>query len=285
MQFWAVSGTRCASHVQDAARMLPDFQVFLGSLWNTVCRQCSGRVWAVAGIQPSFRAFLDSFWDTGCNLIFRQIWEVLRHGVQGTSGKRLGRGIFRQLLEPGVQAVSETRLGCGRDAAWFPGIFRQFLGHGNFWDALGLLYESSDFQAFLGSFLDTVFKLCPGYDRDVTLFSGISRQFQGHGVQAMTRTHQGYVGMQPDFQAFLGSSWTWCAGRVWDASWPLVLAMSGRLVAKVGTEPNFKAIMGSFMDTAMFGMRLVHDKDATWFLGSFRDTMCRPCPGYCKDTS
>ncbi|CAA3000086.1 Hypothetical predicted protein, partial [Olea europaea subsp. europaea] len=68
--------------------------------------------------------------------------------------------------------------------------------------------------------------------------------------------------------------------------------MSGHVVAKVGTEPDFKAILGSFMDTvckpcpgygrdasrlpgifrrfleldvqAMFGMHLVHDKDATW---------------------
>ncbi|CAA2955334.1 Hypothetical predicted protein [Olea europaea subsp. europaea] len=42
----------------------------------------------------------------------------------------------------------------------------------------------------------------------------------GDGEQAMSGTPPGQVGMQPDFQAFLGSLWTWCVAQVRDACWP-----------------------------------------------------------------
>ncbi|CAA2955325.1 Hypothetical predicted protein [Olea europaea subsp. europaea] len=144
------------------------------------------------------------------------------------------------------------------------------------------------------------------------------------------------VGTEPDFQATLGNFWdTMCRkfldtvcrpspGRVLATirMQPIFLTFVvslwarpclGRVMAKAGTEPDFQAILGSFMDTvckpcpgcgrdvsrlsgifrqflehdvqAMFGMRLVRDRDATWFSGSFWNTACRPYLGCCKVTS
>ncbi|CAA2966823.1 Hypothetical predicted protein [Olea europaea subsp. europaea] len=66
-------GTRCAVHIQDATGTHPDFHVFLGSFWSTVCKQCSGRVWAAVGMQPSFQAFLGGFWDMVCGAMSRML--------------------------------------------------------------------------------------------------------------------------------------------------------------------------------------------------------------------
>ncbi|CAA3001830.1 Hypothetical predicted protein [Olea europaea subsp. europaea] len=93
--FWAVFGTRCAGHVQDAARMHPDFQGTSrkrpghGSLWA----RCAGHVWDASWPQQRhsliFRHFLaisrtrcvghvqDTAWPwQGRSLIFRQFWAV-----------------------------------------------------------------------------------------------------------------------------------------------------------------------------------------------------------------
>ncbi|CAA2985521.1 Hypothetical predicted protein [Olea europaea subsp. europaea] len=87
-QFWVVSGTRCAGHVQDATGTHPNFQAvcghsvqamsrthpghgwdvtqFSGNFWDSVCRPCPGCIMAKAGTEPNFQAILGSFMDTVC---------------------------------------------------------------------------------------------------------------------------------------------------------------------------------------------------------------------------
>ncbi|CAA2955333.1 Hypothetical predicted protein [Olea europaea subsp. europaea] len=197
----------------------------------TVCKPRLGRVLVVVGTQPDFQAFVGNF---------------LGLGMQSMFGPRLGRG---------------------RDAVWFPGISRQFLGHGvghvqdatwthpNFHALVGsfgtrcaghvqdVAGTQPDFQAFLGSFWDTVcrpssecIRVTTGLQPDCQAFlrshvkdalgpqQGRSLIFRklwlvsGDGEQAMSGTPPGYVGIQPNFQAFLGSLWTWCVAQVREAS-------------------------------------------------------------------
>ncbi|CAA2955350.1 Hypothetical predicted protein [Olea europaea subsp. europaea] len=140
-----------------------------------------------------------------------------------------------------------------------------------------------------------------GRGSDVARFLGISRQFLGHGVQALSRMLQrpgcvlASVGMQPDFKAFVGSLWARCAGHVRDGLgrslifrhfWDSVYKRCpGLVMGKVETEFDFQAILGSFVDTAMSGMRLVRDRDAALFSSSFRDTVVsrKWCTGDVQD--
>ncbi|CAA2985528.1 Hypothetical predicted protein [Olea europaea subsp. europaea] len=106
------------------------------------------------------------------------------------------------------------------------------------------------------------------------------------------------VGMLPDFQAFLSNFWDMCAGHDRDAlgtrqgyslifwhSWEVfehsVQATSGTCPS-LGCGRDASRLSGTFRQflehdvQAMSGMRLVRDRDAAWFSGSFRDTVCRP---------
>ncbi|CAA2998213.1 Hypothetical predicted protein, partial [Olea europaea subsp. europaea] len=56
-----------------------------------------------------------------------------------------------------------TRLGRLRDAAWFSGISRQCPGC-----IVAIAGIQPDFQAFVGSFWDTVSNPCPGRGRDAS---------------------------------------------------------------------------------------------------------------------
>ncbi|CAA2988013.1 Hypothetical predicted protein [Olea europaea subsp. europaea] len=96
-----------------------------------------------------------------------------------------------------------------------------------------------NFQAYLGSFWDMVWRPCPGRGMDAAWFSGISRQFLGHG-RVLVGT-----GTQPDFQAV---SSTRCVGHVQDAA---------------GTKLDFQAFLGVFGTRSTFGTRPGHGRDAS----------------------
>ncbi|CAA2986362.1 Hypothetical predicted protein [Olea europaea subsp. europaea] len=217
----AMFGTRCASH--------PNFHVFLDNFLDTVCRQCPGLVGAAVGIQHDFQVLLgEQFLD----MVFRPCpgrgnsGKFLGTMYRARSGRVLavvgtqpdfqafighvrdaswpwqGRSlIFRQLLEHGVHAVFGTRLGHGRDAAWFPRIFRQFLGHG--------VWAMSRMLSCLGCIMAKA--------RTESIFMqfwAVSRTRCGSHVQDVAGTHL-------DFHVFLGNFWnTMCrqsSGRIWSA--------------------------------------------------------------------
>ncbi|CAA2955343.1 Hypothetical predicted protein [Olea europaea subsp. europaea] len=305
--FWAW----CASNVWDASS-----PHILGSFGDTVRRPNSGQVMATEGTQPDFQAFFYSFWALcaghvrddasepwqGRSLIFRHFKAVFWQGAQTMFGTRHDRGNVRDAL------------GCGRDATRFPGIFGQFLGH-----SVQATYTTRQGRNPIFKHFSTVSgRQCASHKWDISGWwqgrSLIFRHFWevfGHGVLATSGAcliavgtppnFSTFVGIHPDFQAFLGNFWD-----------SMCKPCPGRVMATVGMEPNFQVILGSFMDTvckpcprcgrdasrlssifrrflehdvqAMFGTRLVHDRDAAWFSGSFRDTVCKSCPGCCKDT-
>ncbi|CAA2995987.1 Hypothetical predicted protein [Olea europaea subsp. europaea] len=145
-QEFLVFGTRCASHVKDALGKQPDFQAFLGSFWDMMCRPCpvhvqamtgmwpdfsgifgqfqgtvcrpfSGRFLAIVGTQPMFQAFLSSFWDmamSGTCLSHdgTQADFQVHEGntmCQPSQGRRLVRRHSRKFLRYGVHAKSRMR--------------------------------------------------------------------------------------------------------------------------------------------------------------------------------
>ncbi|CAA2985523.1 Hypothetical predicted protein [Olea europaea subsp. europaea] len=205
--------------VQDISRMQPNFQVVSRT-------QCAGHVWDASG--P---------WQ-GRSLIFKHFWEVSGHGVQGMS-------------RHGVQALFGSHPGHGRVIAYFPGFFRQFLGHG--------VQAMSMTRSYLGYVLATIGTQVmsgthPGYGRDAAKFSGIFGQFMGHGEHDMSK-------MQPDFQSFLVSGQGVQAmfgkspGRVLPGISRQFLGdgvqaisrmrpYQGRVRATTGMQPNFQAISG-----------------------------------------
>ncbi|CAA3023153.1 Hypothetical predicted protein [Olea europaea subsp. europaea] len=73
-----------------------------GKFLGTVCKPRPGRVLVAVGTQLDFQAFVGNFWDSICSPCSGLVWAA---------------------------AMSGTRLGRDRDAAWFSGISRQFLGH------------------------------------------------------------------------------------------------------------------------------------------------------------
>ncbi|CAA2938745.1 Hypothetical predicted protein [Olea europaea subsp. europaea] len=216
-----VSRTWCVGHVQDAVGMHPDFQVFLGGFWNTVCRQCLGHVWVVAGMQPGFQAFLGSFSDMVCKpcLGCCRDTSLFSRPVEDAAGTQPDFLTFiGSFLEHCVQAMTGTRPA----TAGMQPDFQAFLG--SFWALCAShVHSEPNFQAILGNFWDTVCKPCPrcqgciqtfrsrlgrcrdvawipgsfwdmvcrpcrGCCRDTQRFSCISRQFFGHCVQAMFGT-------------------------------------------------------------------------------------------------
>ncbi|CAA2954918.1 Hypothetical predicted protein [Olea europaea subsp. europaea] len=282
---------RCADHVRGAC-MFPD----------------------ILGIQPNFQAFLGSFWDTVCKLRPRRVRDVARFS-----------GISREFLGDGVQAMDRTLLGDGTDTARLSGIFGKFLGTevfgtrcvGHVKDATG---THPDFQAVCGHRVQAMFEMYPGLDWDADWLLGISWQFLGLSVQAMFGTPHGHsrdpswprarsgsvvavVGTQLDFQAFVGSLWAWCAGHVRDASWPwqghslifrhfLTVSWTWSYIQDaIGTHPDFHVFLGNFFDLVCkqflgrVGAAVGMQPDFKAFLGSFLDKECRLCLGRDRDAT
>ncbi|CAA3023145.1 Hypothetical predicted protein [Olea europaea subsp. europaea] len=109
---FAVSGTRCAGHVQDATGTYPDFQdatgihpdfhVFLVNFLDTICRQCPGCIRAAVGMQPDFQTFL------GLDV---QVMSETRHDHDRDGAKFLGN--FWQFWD----TVWRPSLGCDMDVS------------------------------------------------------------------------------------------------------------------------------------------------------------------------
>ncbi|CAA3002856.1 Hypothetical predicted protein [Olea europaea subsp. europaea] len=118
--FYAIFGTRCTSHVKDTLGTQPDFQVFLGSFWDMVCRPCPVRVQAMTGTWPDFSGIFGQFQGT-----FMEHGVRTRLGQDGTQadfqaqegnvvcrpsqGRRLVPRHSRKFLRHGVHAKSRTR--------------------------------------------------------------------------------------------------------------------------------------------------------------------------------
>ncbi|CAA3000085.1 Hypothetical predicted protein [Olea europaea subsp. europaea] len=102
---------------------------------------------------------------------------------------------------------------------------------------------------------------CTGHVRHPGTIPGILGSFWDTMCRLNSRQVRATTRMQPDFQAFLGRS---CPGHIRARQGQCLVfrPCPGCIMAKAGTEPNFQAILGSFMDT-----------------------VCRPCPGYGKDAS
>ncbi|CAA3002862.1 Hypothetical predicted protein [Olea europaea subsp. europaea] len=214
---------RCAGHVRDAARFLGICKLFVG----TMCRPYPGHVLVAVGTQPNFQAMFSVFRQcsglfeaaVGLQLDFQVLLgeQFLGHGVQAMSWMRQGGSQnFRQFLGHNVQAMTRTRPAHDRDATYFLGNSGKFLGtvyRARSGRVLAVLLEHG---------VHIVSGMRLGHGRDAAWFPGIFRQFLGHGVWAMSRPRPGRVlatvGMQPNFQAFVGSLWAQCVGHVWDAS-------------------------------------------------------------------
>ncbi|CAA2966814.1 Hypothetical predicted protein [Olea europaea subsp. europaea] len=164
-----------------------------------------------------------------------------------------------------------------------------------------------DFQAFLGS----LWARCVGHVQDAAILLGISGQFLGHGVQALSGTcsdHGRGEGHVKDRARF--SSGAWCAGNVRDASRSQkgcnlisrhlyavcehgVPAISKTCSYRGREQPDFQAFLGIFWDSmsrpcqgrvmATVGM----EPDFQAILGSFWDTASKACPGcsHVQDTA
>ncbi|CAA3000158.1 Hypothetical predicted protein [Olea europaea subsp. europaea] len=241
------------------------------------CRPCLGRILVAARKLPDFQALLDSFWVTVCR-------PCPRHGRDASLFSSLSRSIFRHM--------KATR-------------------------CAGYIIDVGTFSGILSNFWDTVRRPCPGRvlvtigkQLDFQAFLGISRQFLGHSVQAMSRTHPYYdrdagrfsgtrtkhvvlamsemqvvygtrsashiqdaVVMQPDFQAFLSNFiGTAFLGAV-------CKPYPGRILDATRTQPNFRQFL------AVFGTRCAgHVRDAFTtgkqpIFQAFLGTVYRPCPG------
>ncbi|CAA2986365.1 Hypothetical predicted protein [Olea europaea subsp. europaea] len=140
----------------------------------------SGHVVAKVGTELDFKAILGSFMDTVCKPC----------PGYGKDTSRLP-GIFRKFLELDVQAMFGMRLVHDKDATWFLGSFRdtmcQIRDKSWPWKGRSLIFRH--FSTVFGHHVQAMSGTHPGHDRDVTSFSGISRQFLAHGVQAMFKTH------------------------------------------------------------------------------------------------
>ncbi|CAA3001827.1 Hypothetical predicted protein [Olea europaea subsp. europaea] len=200
--FWDTMCWPCLGCFRDTS----DFHIFLVNFLDTLCRQCPGRVGIAAGMQPDFQAFLGSFWDTMCKPC-------------------LGR-------------------------------------------VLAVVGAQPDFLAFLNNFWDFMCRPCSrrimattGTETD---FQAFFLQFLGHGVQAISRMQQECI---LTFRQFLGHN---------------VQAVFGRHRAAVGMQPNFQTFLGSFWDTATSGTRPGRGRDTTLFSGisrRFVGTVCTQCLG------
>ncbi|CAA2984915.1 Hypothetical predicted protein [Olea europaea subsp. europaea] len=178
----------------------------------------------------------------GCSLVSRQFSLV--------SGARCVDHVQDTArTHPDFHAMSGTRHGHGKDKARFSGNFVQFLGYGvqsisrmrqghiltfrKFLGCIGAVVGMQpNFQALLGNFWDTV---ALGATLGCSLIFRHSWDFLGMVCMLCPGRVLAAIGMQPNFQAFVGSLWARPCSRC--------------VMAKVGTEPDFQAILGSFVDT------------------------------------
>ncbi|CAA2954914.1 Hypothetical predicted protein [Olea europaea subsp. europaea] len=161
---FAVSGTRCVGHLQDATGTYlefqdaigihSDFHVFLVNFLDTMCRQCLGRIRAAAGMQSDFQTFLGNVQDAsgqlqGCSLIFRpyprrvmattgmetnfqafffSFWDTVffGHGIQAMSGMPPGRAGMGPDFKAFLESFWARCAGHVRDASW-PGQGRSLI--------------------------------------------------------------------------------------------------------------------------------------------------------------
>ncbi|CAA2955400.1 Hypothetical predicted protein [Olea europaea subsp. europaea] len=154
----------------------------------------------------------------------------------------------------------------------------------------------------VGSFWDTVCRLCPGCDRDAVgfqAFLGRFGAFLGSFDDTTCRPHSGHVlattGMQPDFQAFLGNLWARCVGHVQDVA--ILSGISGQfrdsvyrpcprcVRAMAGTQVDFQPFLGSFWARCRLCPGCVltvigTQPDFEAFQGDFWGMVCRQCPGH-----
>ncbi|CAA3008317.1 Hypothetical predicted protein [Olea europaea subsp. europaea] len=106
------------------------------------------------------------------------------------------------------------------------------------------------------------------------------------------------IGMQPNFQAFVGSLWARCAGHVRDVSRARLgcrlvfrhfMAISWIRCAahvKVGTKPNFQIILSSFVDKVRgYGQDATGTHPDFQFLGHSMQAMSRTRLGCGKDAA
>ncbi|CAA3000083.1 Hypothetical predicted protein [Olea europaea subsp. europaea] len=151
----------------------------------------------------------------------------------------------------------EKHSGHGRGRQFLSTVYRSCLGC-----VLAMAGIWPDFKSFLGSFWDTVCRLCPGSDRDAVGFQA----FLGSCWNMAYRPYSGYVlgmaEMQPNFQAFLGSLWARCIGHVQDAA--ILSGISGtrctgHVRAMAGTQVDFQAVCGHGVQ-AKSGTHPGHDK-------------------------
>ncbi|CAA3008315.1 Hypothetical predicted protein [Olea europaea subsp. europaea] len=152
--------------------------------------------------------------------------------------------------------MSGSHLGRGRDRAWFPGISRQFLGHGHVWDTFGPHQGRS---LIFRHFWKVMFETRSGHSRGRAYFQVILgsfwARFTGHVRDDSLPGH-----IQDASGPWQGQSLF--SGYVRDASWPGqgwslifrqfrvvfghdVLAMSETPPGQVGTQPDFQAFLGS----------------------------------------
>ncbi|CAA2952733.1 Hypothetical predicted protein [Olea europaea subsp. europaea] len=121
----------CPKRVLVAVGTQPDFQAFIGNLWNPMCRPCPGRIMAmvvsrtrcVGNVRDASRP------RQGCNQVISWTW------CPGNFGDALGLLQGFSLISRHFQRVSGT----------------QCVDHVQ--DTAGM---QLDLQAFLGSFWDTM---------------------------------------------------------------------------------------------------------------------------------
>ncbi|CAA3016151.1 Hypothetical predicted protein [Olea europaea subsp. europaea] len=122
-------GTRLG-HGRDAARFLGIFGQFLG----TLCQRCLGYVLGTTGMQPDFQAFLRSFWDIVCRPypgrrtqpdFFDISRKLLGHGEQDMSRTQLD---FQAFLYSFWDTMCKPCSGCVHATASMQPDFQAFLG-------------------------------------------------------------------------------------------------------------------------------------------------------------
>ncbi|CAA2938743.1 Hypothetical predicted protein [Olea europaea subsp. europaea] len=201
-------------------------------------------------MQPDFHVFLGDFWEAICRPCSGRVWATV-----------------------GMQLDFQAFLGHVQDASWprqgrnlIFSISRQFVGTvykqclGRFPATLGM---QADFKPNKGS---SVYRLCQGR-RHVPKHSG---QFLGHSVQALFRTSHGHATAQPDFQAFIGSSW--------------VTAMSGTRPDCDRNATKFLGISKQFLEHSVQAMSRAQQGRSLIFM-YFSVVSGKRCTGHVQDAS
>ncbi|CAA3001835.1 ---NA--- [Olea europaea subsp. europaea] len=207
--FYTVSGTQCAGHVQDAIATQLDFLAFLGRVWHTVCRPCPGCVLAMVGTKVDFKAHKGSTVCKPCQgCRYTKAYFHAHEGSTGCGHMKIapspihvkGASTFRQYIVHTDAHRRHTRHLQAHDVQAMSGMrtcFQAFVG--NFEDkavygtrCIGHIQDASwSLRGRRLIFRHTKVAWCAGHVMDVGTFPGISGLFLGHVVQAMSRRHPG----------------------------------------------------------------------------------------------